>query len=325
MNVFVELRREDLPQLRDALESQLPNSLAVYGLVDVMVRYGLEELGTKIFVANETPFGTFVVLTSTCSWEKVQSFTMYSKDIDQTDNEDESANEEFAKLLESVPGLDWGKPVYLDGCPPCISKKIWRLKKSGRLLAGLKYKSVSQAHAFLFVQNDDGDDDDDEILKQITLPEDYTLDNLSPEHTDWVHDRWLMNFSETKSAMRTIFSKLPSVAVFEKDPAENDAKTTTRNTPPVSWTMMYPDGALGNTFTLPEHRRKGLARSVTLSLLREVSFVGSPVFVYVDDENSASAAFHEKIGFRKVYPFVWEVYLPPNDSQEVSLSKRAIC
>ncbi|XP_076056044.1 uncharacterized protein LOC143034047 [Oratosquilla oratoria] len=314
MGIVKELSQECLPKLRDILESQMPNSLIAHGFVSSLIQYDLQELRTQVFVALETSFRTFLVLTPTSSWEGVQSITVYYEEERQPE-EDGLADEELAKLMESVPGLDWTKPVYLYGCNHYVLTRIRRLMNSGRLMADPRYHSVSQVHAYVLSREDSDE------ASQIRLVEGYTLGRLTPAHAEWVHDHWLYKHTETKDFFWGIISNFPSVAAFEEIPAENEMtrpKDGVLQSLPVAWILKYPDGAIGSTFTLPEHRRKGLARLVSLSLSRKVGDLCSPVFVFVDDTNTASIEFHEKMGFRRACPFIWETYAPSDALEELA-------
>ncbi|XP_076066895.1 uncharacterized protein LOC143040094 [Oratosquilla oratoria] len=306
MVVVRELGQESLPKLRDILESQMPNSLNAHGFVSSLIEYDLRKLGIKVFAGEETSFRTFLVLTHTASWEGMQSTTVYYEEQRQPDEEG-LADEEFAELLMSVPGLDWTKPVFLYACNQYVLTRIWRLMSSGKLMADPWHQSVSQGHAYILSRDNIG-----ETLK-IRLVEGYTLGRLTPAHAEWVYDHWAYKHTETKEVFREMISKFPSVAAFKVNPEESDLtqlKDDVLQSLPVSWVLKFPNGSMGSTFTLPEHRGRGLARMLTLVLSRRLDDLCSPIFVFVDNTNTFSIEFHTKMGFRRACPFGFEIYVP---------------
>ncbi|KAG0713686.1 Glycine N-acyltransferase-like protein 3 [Chionoecetes opilio] len=67
----------------------------------------------------------------------------------------------------------------------------------------------------------------------------------------------------------------------------------------VSWIRTYKFGLMGNTFTLPQHRRQGLAGAATMALANQLLQEGLPAFVFIEDSNTASVQLHEKLGFER--------------------------
>ncbi|XP_076059642.1 uncharacterized protein LOC143036276 [Oratosquilla oratoria] len=314
--VFVrELGRESLPKLRDILESQMPNSINAHGFVSNLIEYDLRKLGIKVFAGEETSFRTFLVLTHTASWEGMQSITVYYEEQHQPDEEG-LADEEFADLLMSVPGLDWTKPVFLYACNQYVLTRIRRLMSSGRLMADPRHQSVYQGYAYILSRDDIG-----EALKKTRLVEGYTLGRLTPAHAEWVYDHWAHKHTETKEVFREMISKFPSVAAFKTNPEESDLtqlKDNVLQSLPVSWALEFPNGSMGNTFTLPEYRWRGLGRLVSLTLSRRLDDLCSPVFIFVDNTNTFSIGFHTGMGFRRACPLGFELYVPSVALEEVS-------
>ncbi|XP_076066837.1 uncharacterized protein LOC143040061 isoform X2 [Oratosquilla oratoria] len=316
MALLKEIDYDNLPSLKDTLRSHLPRSIMVHGIVDVTLRYQSQELETKFFYANETScFNSFVVATPVCSWEGVQTLSVYFEDKGQVSSEvpdnEALADEEMAQLLMSIPDLDWTKPVYYFACTLNVLSRVRRLMASRRIGVGHRRRNVAITHVYIF--------DPKEAPRKLGLADGYTLGCLSSAHADWVYDHWFYNFTETRPAMSSYVSNFPTMAAFVTKP-EEVRDLPEESSQPVSWILTYKTGSLGNTFTLVDHRRKGLAKEVTLALAKKVDALGSPVFVNVAEGNTASRDFHVNLGFKKSIPIMWEIFLPPGVSFEMLTS-----
>ncbi|XP_076069326.1 glycine N-acyltransferase-like protein 1 [Oratosquilla oratoria] len=138
-----------------------------------------------------------------------------------------------------------------------------------------------------------------------SLPSGMWIGCLDKSHADLVQGNWRYGYSETRESILYLLEKLPSAAVYVGD---GDSAR------PVSWIQSYRYGSLGNTFTLPEYRRKGLASAVTLTLAKKVAACGRPVYLMIEDYNEDSKRMHEKMGFRKACLMTWHFFLPPRIS-----------
>jgi ribosomal protein S18 acetylase RimI-like enzyme len=65
----------------------------------------------------------------------------------------------------------------------------------------------------------------------------------------------------------------------------------------VAWGFTHDDGALGFLHVLPEHRKKGYAKEVVLSLIRQRRSAGKAIFCNIVPENSVAIDFITKLGF----------------------------
>ncbi|KAG0712860.1 hypothetical protein GWK47_017472 [Chionoecetes opilio] len=58
-------------------------------------------------------------------------------------------------------------------------------------------------------------------------------------------------------------------------------------------------GGWENTFTVPHHRRQGLAGAATMALANQLLQEGLPAFVNIEESNTASVQLHEKLGLER--------------------------
>lgn len=60
--------------------------------------------------------------------------------------------------------------------------------------------------------------------------------------------------------------------------------------------------------TLPDFRRRGVARSVAVSLAREAAVGGARgIYLQVERDNRAALRLYEQLGFREVYGYHYRV------------------
>lgn len=125
--------------------------------------------------------------------------------------------------------------------------------------------------------------------------------------TVWTH--WEMNAFDSLASTKHIIASFPSVGIYKRGPSESHQTKQCTNNPGsleegaegtlVSWTLLFKLGWIGNTFTQPQHRRRGLARAATQALARQVQFKGLLPYVLLDDTNDQSIKLHKDLGFRR--------------------------
>lgn len=129
-----------------------------------------------------------------------------------------------------------------------------------------------------------------------------------------MHLYWRHKEFESLEAYKQLVRGLPGYAIFRTavgaDEENQDLKRRKAhpNGTPVSWVQLGRSNSMGNTFTIPEYRRRGLAQVVTLALANHVIRLGSKASVYICDENKASILFHERLGFGRKCAISWQPY-----------------
>ena len=59
-------------------------------------------------------------------------------------------------------------------------------------------------------------------------------------------------------------------------------------------------GAIGLTTTLEGYRRRGFAKTLTVTLIKELRLRGLNAYLHINLNNHASLTMHQKLGFKKV-------------------------
>lgn len=67
----------------------------------------------------------------------------------------------------------------------------------------------------------------------------------------------------------------------------------------VAWAITHDDGAIGMLHVLPEFRRQGLAKEVTICIINKLRGLGKLPFAQIEEDNFKSINFVESLGFVK--------------------------
>ncbi|XP_045117082.1 uncharacterized protein LOC123507875 [Portunus trituberculatus] len=128
----------------------------------------------------------------------------------------------------------------------------------------------------------------------------YQVTSLREEDALQVWTNWEFNDLDSVDNMSNDITRFPSVGIREHNPEDGVSlleKKTEKTL--VSWVHLSKPGWIGNTFTMPQHRRKGLAGVATLTLACKVLQEGLLPFVFIGNHNIASIKFHEALGFKR--------------------------
>ena len=69
---------------------------------------------------------------------------------------------------------------------------------------------------------------------------------------------------------------------------------------PQVWVFTHGDGSIGALYTMPEYRRKGLAKAVLRRHVARETARGIPRFCYIEEDNGASAALFGSFGWARL-------------------------
>lgn len=74
---------------------------------------------------------------------------------------------------------------------------------------------------------------------------------------------------------------------------------------PVAWAITQDDGAIGFLHVLPQHRRKGYAKSIIIDLSKKVQKENKIPFVHIEESNENSMMLALDLGFEKYKRVSW--------------------
>lgn len=161
------------------------------------------------------------------------------------------------------------------------------------------------------------------LLLCYRLAPEYFMTTLKEQEANNVWAHWNMNTLDSLASIRHFITAFPSAAIHTHSPlkhqqAQEGMQCT--NTPHslwegaektlVSWVHLFRLGWMGNTFTLPQHRRRGLARATTLALAQKLLSEALLPYVLIDETNHGSIKLHEDLGFCKQCPIHLVLVMP---------------
>lgn len=119
---------------------------------------------------------------------------------------------------------------------------------------------------------------------------------------------------EAQSPISYYYKQLPHTTVLRPKSAPDEPPKRA-----VCWIMTHAAGDQGVLYTLPEWRRKGLAKIVTAVRLKEAAKSGVRGFVWVFAGNAASNALWENLGWEKQWTARWVYFV---DDEPVFRAKK---
>ncbi|KAG0714688.1 Glycine N-acyltransferase-like protein 3 [Chionoecetes opilio] len=132
------------------------------------------------------------------------------------------------------------------------------------------------------------------------LPQMYHMTRLGEEDASAVWKNWEFNNFNTVESVRHDIIHFPSVGIHEHGPEDGVGSLQEEAEEIlVSWIRTTKIGWMGNTFTVPHHRRQGLAGAATMALANQLLQEGLPAFVNIEESNTASVQLHEKLGLER--------------------------
>uniref|UniRef100_A0AAY4A3X1 Glycine N-acyltransferase-like protein n=1 Tax=Denticeps clupeoides TaxID=299321 RepID=A0AAY4A3X1_9TELE len=124
------------------------------------------------------------------------------------------------------------------------------------------------------------------LLPLFSVPEDR-IRPLQAEHAALVNSTWKYGGDHNSyNSVLGYISNHPSLCVMDEGGGG-----------PLSWVLVYHHLALGLLYTLPQHRRKGYAKTLVSRMAGRLLELGYPVYCFVEEGNSASYGLFTSLGF----------------------------
>ncbi|XP_029376431.1 glycine N-acyltransferase-like protein 3 [Echeneis naucrates] len=123
-----------------------------------------------------------------------------------------------------------------------------------------------------------------------------SLGSLDESYVDLVAQTWKFGKGgAAKNMIRNMIVNFPSCCVLDADRK------------PVSWILTFSDCSMGMLNTLQEHRQKGYAKVVTITLARRLHAEGYPVYCLVEQQHESNIRLLKEVGFTEdpSYRLIW--------------------
>ncbi|XP_050715160.1 glycine N-acyltransferase-like protein 3 [Eriocheir sinensis] len=285
------VREEELEEVRERLARQLPHSIVVHGAVSLAKRYGLHTLRPASILVPACPQPSCLTVITNPTSSAMQTLVVFW-------NPEEDTARDVMDQLSRLAVLDWSQPVHFIAIPTALLDSIEAVGSVGS--QRVRYSRQYPVHIYTLQTARTQDEG---------LPPEYVMASLKGSDATTVWTRWSLNAFDSLASTKHIITSFPSVGVYKREPSEPHQTKQSTNNPGsleegaertlVSWTLLFKLGWIGHTFTLPQHRRRGLARAATQALARQLQFEGLLPYVLLWVGNDKSIKLHEGLGFRR--------------------------
>ncbi|XP_067388102.1 glycine N-acyltransferase-like protein 3 isoform X2 [Emydura macquarii macquarii] len=129
---------------------------------------------------------------------------------------------------------------------------------------------------------------DPSTLPEIQLDPAVRLSSLDVSHTDLLNETWLYGGNKhSRRFLESLIRLFPCFCLL--DTSDH----------PVSWMNSDPFGAMRNSFTLPQHRRRGYSGVLNNVLAKRLHALGYPSYSHVATDNYPMQRLQERQGFQR--------------------------
>ena len=200
---------------------------------------------------------------------------------------DQVGDEEIGRFLEHEGVVDWSLATVFVAARRSL-KGVWQAlaEKHGGT-------STTTSDCYLYALGEEPSPDLD-CDTPPTLPAGYTLGPIGLQHACFINSNWKFG-----SGNRTLEMIKRTLAIGGTFGAFHSSDLNADKQDLVSWGMIRPYGGIGMLQTIDDHRRRGLGRVVVVQLVKWLRERNCVPYCYIEDDNQASVALFEKLGFRK--------------------------
>ena len=147
----------------------------------------------------------------------------------------------------------------------------------------------------------------------------YYMTRLKEEDASKIWTHWDLNHFDSEGRIRQDIIHFPSVGIRERGTTDSAESPQETDGTLVSWICTTKYGWMGTTFTLPQHRRRGLACMATVALARQLLQEGLLASVAIENKNIGSIKFHESLGFERQNAISGILLVPEEAAEQESL------
>ncbi|XP_034624715.1 glycine N-acyltransferase-like protein 3 [Trachemys scripta elegans] len=253
--------------LEGTLQRGFPNTLPVYGTVMAINRGN--PAAQEVLVDSWPDFK--VVLTrprrevaSDDSDFYTNTYTVYYRDLGA-----------HRALLGSADAVNWGQTFCILG----LQDGAYEVSKDIAEAKGIKLEVLRYFTYF---------HPDPSSMPEIRLDLAMRLSSLDVSHADLLNETWAFGGNEkSRKYLASVIRHFPSVCLL-------DAAGHL-----VSWAASYPFGAIGLSYTLPQHRQRGYMGMLNNLIAKRLHALGYPSYGYVAMENYPMQRLQERQGFQR--------------------------
>jgi len=174
---------------------------------------------------------------------------------------------EFEKLIDLLKPEDTNFAILEDWMIPILNRK---------------FNIVVELSTIKYILNPD-----------VIIPKNkITITELSPNDASYLY----MNFD---------YSEYTNVAYIKERINKSVSAAVRIQDKLVAWAAIHDDGAIGMLHVLPQFRRQGLAKEVTIYIINKLRGLGKLPFAHIEENNFKSINLVESLGFVKDRSVHW--------------------
>ncbi|XP_036403043.1 glycine N-acyltransferase-like protein 3 [Megalops cyprinoides] len=270
------LSTDELQQAERILQSHLPKSSKIYGLIFGVNRNKPHFLE---FVVDSWPDFTTIICRPNPESEHSLDYTKKVSVF--------STDEKILKrMLAEDNAIDWSTYFFVGGFDIRHATMLKEISSS----KGVPVREFTLVHLMTL--------QDPSLLPELTVNSDAVtrISSLNESHIDLVNKTWKFGGDEKGyKNIKKLVSHFPTCCI------------TDEKGQPVSWVLVYDYCALGLLYTLPEHRGKGYAKILISTIARRLHAQGYPVYCFIEEENELSYRLFKNLGFTEdpTYRAAW--------------------
>ncbi|XP_029031246.1 glycine N-acyltransferase-like protein 3 [Betta splendens] len=256
----MELTGDQLKMAESQLKSYLPRSQQAYGCL--VLKNRLRSDPAKILVDAWPKFS--VIIYKPLREQEGDSF----KDLVVFANDDAV----LEKVIRTSSVIDWTSFN-------CVGLNVHQMEVFNAVASEMNVPTKKLSLCRIMTMED--------VSRLPTIDSSgISLSSLDESHIALINRNWKFgNSNHAIRMIRNMVTNFPSCCVLDAEGR------------PVSWILTYASCSMGMLYTLPEHRGKGYAKAVIVTLAKRLQAQDYPVYCFIEEENMVSYKLFKSLGF----------------------------
>ncbi|RXG69735.1 Glycine N-acyltransferase [Armadillidium vulgare] len=283
MDILQKAKFGDFSVIRTFLNKKLHASVSIIALLDIEEKF---KFSRTIYISKDDP-ATFIFAKNIIdNWQSFNAFW-------DTNRVSDSKLKEY---LSSVPNWSWKEKFSLCSADADLALKLDSVIVNGELSSVTLKRIFSGPYLVQKLT-------EDKLINRC-LPKGYKYGVLKDYHLHYVFSKWNLGKNYSIENFQRYVKIFPTTAIF-KNYDENYCY-------PKCWVFLNSHGYIGNIYTEPEYRRKGLASCALSYHCSKMMQKKLLIMSQIDEGNEASLEMHKKLGFETVSSVYW-IHYDSND------------
>ncbi|KAB7507020.1 hypothetical protein Anas_00198 [Armadillidium nasatum] len=279
MDILQKAKFGDFSVIRTFLNKKLHASASIIALLDIEETF---EFSRTIYVSKDDPTTFIFAKNIIDNWQSFNAFW-------DTNRVSDSKLKEY---LLSIPNWSWNEKFSLCSADADLAVKLDSVIVNGGLSSVTLKRIFSGPYLVQKLTEDK--------LIDRCLPKGFKYGVLRDYHLPYVFSKWNFGKNYSIDNFQKYIKIFPTTAIFKKYDVDYCY--------PICWVFLNSHGYIGNIYTEPEYRRKGLASCALSYHCSKMMQKKLLIMSKIDGGNEASLEMHKKLGFETVSSVYWIHY-----------------